>query len=112
MKSRLGPLLLSHTLSRSPHYKWWVFAAVGLGSFTGVMTFGTVNVALPTIATHFETDLPTVQWVVIAQTLTVSALLLPMGRLSDMVGRKQVYVVGLILLMGASVFAATSPSIL
>ena len=89
-----------------------MFAAVGLGSFTGVMTFGTVNVALPTIATHFETDLPTVQWVVIAQTLTVSALLLPMGRLSDMVGRKQVYVVGLILLMGASVFAATSPSIL
>ena len=54
--------MLSHTLSRSPHYKWWVFAAVGLGSFTGVMTFGTVNVALPTIAGYFETDLPTVQW--------------------------------------------------
>ena len=104
--------LLSHRLSNSPNYKWWVFAAVGLGSFTGVMTFGTVNVALPTIAGHFETDLPTVQWVVIAQTLTVSALLLPMGRLSDMVGRKQVYVVGLLLLMGASVFAATSTSVL
>ena len=103
--------MLSHKVSRSPHYKWWVFAAVGLGSFTGVMTFGTVNVALPTIAGHFETDLPTVQWVVIAQTLTVSALLLPMGRLSDMVGRKQVYIVGLLLLMGASVFAATSSSV-
>ena len=103
--------MLSHTLSRSPHYKWWVFAAVGLGSFTGVMTFGTVNVALPTIAGYFETDLPTVQWVVIAQTLTVSALLLPMGRLSDMVGRKQVYIAGLLLLMGASVFAATSSSV-
>ena len=103
--------MLSHTLSRSPHYKWWVFAAVGLGSFTGVMTFGTVNVALPTIAGYFETDLPTVQWVVIAQTLTVSALLLPMGRLSDMVGRKQVYIAGLLLLMSASVFAATSNSV-
>ena len=67
--------MLSHKLSRSPDYKWWVFAAVGLGSFTGVMTFGTVNVALPTIAGHFETDLPTVQWVVIAQTL-IGALLL------------------------------------
>ena len=104
--------MLSNRLSNSPNYKWWVFAAVGLGSFTGVMTFGTVNVALPTIAGHFETDLPTVQWVVIAQTLTVSALLLPMGRLSDLVGRKQVYVVGLLLLMGASVFAATSTSVL
>ena len=73
------------------------------------MTFGTVNVALPTIAGHFETDLPTVQWVVIAQTLTVSAA--AMGRLSDMVGRKQVYIAGLLLLMGASVFAASSSSI-
>ncbi len=89
-----------------------MFAAVGLGSFTGVMTFGTVNVALPTIAGYFKTDLPTVQWVVIAQTLTVSALLLPMGRLSDMVGRKQVYIAGLLLLMGASVFAASSQSVL
>ncbi len=104
--------MFSKSLSSSPHYKWWVFGAVGLGSFTGVMTFGTVNVALPTIAGYFETDLPTVQWVVIAQTLTVSALLLPMGRLSDMVGRKQVYIAGLLLLMGASVFAATSSSVL
>lgn len=103
--------MLSHRLMDSPRYKWWVFTAVGLGSFTGVMTFGTVNVALPTIAEHFETDLPTVSWVVIAQTLTVSALLLPMGRLSDIVGRKRVYIVGLLLLMGASVFAASSSSI-
>ena len=104
--------MLSRTLAESPHYKWWVFGAVGLGSFTGVMSMGMINVALPTIAGHFETDLPTVQWVVIAQTLTVSALLLPMGRLSDMVGRKQVYVAGLLLLMGASVFAASSTSVL
>ncbi len=104
--------MLSSSLSGSPHYKWWVFAAVGLGSFTGVMSFGTVNVALPTIASYFETDLPTVQWVVIAQTLTISALLLPMGRLSDMIGRKQVYVAGLLLLMGASVFAASSSNVL
>ena len=89
--------MLSNALSGSPYYKWFVFAAVGLGSFTGVMTFGTVNVALPTIAGYFETDLPSVQWVVIAQALTISALLLPMGRLSDMLGRKQVYIAGLML---------------
>ena len=104
--------MLSNALSGSPYYKWFVFAAVGLGSFTGVMTFGTVNVALPTIAGYFETDLPSVQWVVIAQALTISVLLLPMGRLSDMLGRKQVYIAGLLLLMGASVFAASSSSIL
>ncbi len=104
--------MLSHILADSPRYKWWVFAAVGLGSFTGVMSFGMVNIALPTIADFFETDLPTVQWVVIAQTLTISALLLPMGRLSDMVGRKQVYVTGLVLLMAASLFAGSSTNVL
>ena len=104
--------MLSRALSDSPRYKWWVFGAVGLGSFTGVMSMGMINVALPTIAGHFQTDLPTAQWVVIAQTLTVSALLLPMGRLSDMVGRKQVYVAGLLLLMVAAVLAASSTSVL
>ena len=104
--------MLTGAIASSPRYKWWVFAAVGLGSFTGVMTFGTVNVALPTIAEHFGTDLPTIQWVVIAQTLTISALLLPMGRLSDIVGRKRVYVIGLLFLIGASIFAALSPNIL
>ncbi len=110
--AQIAKYLLSHTISQSPHYKWWVFAAVSLGSFTGVMTFGTVNVALPTIADHFGTDLPTISWVVIAQTLTISALLLPMGRLSDIVGRKRVYVTGLVFLMGASLFAAVAPNVL
>ncbi len=104
--------MLGRALAASPHYKWWLFGAVSLGSFTGVMSFGMVNVALPTIATFFETDLPTIQWVLIAQTLTISALLLPMGRLSDMVGRKQVYIGGLILLMAASVFGASANSVL
>ena len=103
--------MLTGVVADSPRYKWWVFGAVGLGSFTGVMTFGSVNVALPTIADHFGSDLPTIQWVVIAQTLTISALLLPMGRLSDLVGRKRVYLTGLLFLIGASVFAAISPNV-
>jgi hypothetical protein len=37
------------------------------------MTHGSVNVALPTIATYFGTDLPTAQWVVIAEALPISA---------------------------------------
>ena len=103
--------MLAGAVAGSPRYKWWVFAAVGLGSFTGVMTFGSVNVALPTIADHFGSDLTTIQWVVIAQTLTISALLLPMGRLSDLVGRKRVYMTGLILLIVASGFATLAPNV-
>ena len=98
-------------LSQRENYKWWVFAAVALGTLTSVINNGSVIVAVPTIAQHFGTDLSTVQWVVIAEGLTVSALLLPMGRLSDIVGRKQVYVAGLIIFMVAAALAGMSPNI-
>ena len=104
--------MLSRVLSDSPNYKWWVLAAVGFGTFASVMTHGSVNVALPTIAAHFDTDLPTVQWVVIAEALTISALLLPMGRLSDLVGRKRVYLTGLGIFVGAAALSGFSNSIL
>jgi EmrB/QacA subfamily drug resistance transporter len=104
--------LLSQTLSKRDNYKWWVLFAVAFGTFASVMTHGSVNVALPTIATHFGTDLPTVQWVVIAEALTVSALLLPMGRLSDLVGRKQVYISGLVIFVAAAALAGFSNSIM
>jgi len=90
-------------LTRSPNYKYWVFGALAIGIFASVVDHGSVNVALPTIASHFQTDLPTIQWVVIIYALTIAALLLPMGRLSDLVGRKKIYIFGIIVLaIGAS----------
>ena len=55
---------------------------------------GIIIIALPSIASYFHADLPSVQWVVLGETLTVSALLLPMGHLSDILGRKRVYIAG------------------
>ena len=79
--------------SEIPTYRWWVFFAIALGLFTSVVNINSIGVALPTIADHFGTDLTTVQWVLIAYPLTISALLLPMGSLSDIVGRKQIYLI-------------------
>ena len=91
------------TLLQSTNYKWWAFLAISLGTFTSVLHGGSVIVALPTIADHYNTDLPTLQWIVIGYGLTISALLLPMGRLSDIVGRKQIYVSGyLVFVLGAA----------
>ena len=68
-----------------------------------------VIIALPTIAQSFSVDLTIVQWVILAETLTVSALLLPMGRFSDLLGRKPLYLAGL-LVFGLSSFVAGSAS--
>ncbi len=81
----------------SKNYKWWSFLAIAIGLFVSVADVGSVVVALPTIADHFHTDLPTTQWVIVGYALTISALLLPMGRLSDIVGRKKVYIIGYVL---------------
>ena len=93
-------------------YKWWVFSAVSLGTLTSVINQGSMSVALPTIAQHFDADLSTAQWVVVAEGLAISALILPMGRLSDIIGRKRVYISGLAIFAVAAVLAARSQSIL
>ena len=58
------------------------------------LTHGSVIVALPSVARDLRIELASVQWVVIAYALTISALLLPMGRLADMIGQKRVYILG------------------
>ena len=108
----LSPPALSRNISKSLHYKWWVFLALAIGTFTSVADFGSLNVTMPTIAEHFGTDLPTTQWVLIGYALAISALLLPMGRLSDIIGRKRVYIGGFIIFVAGGVFASTSDGIL
>ena len=79
-----------------------MYSAIALGLFVSVADHGSVAVALPSIANEFRTDLPTVQWVMIAYALTISSLLLPMGRLSDIVGRKRLYVGGFTIFLVAA----------
>ena len=104
-------LSFARRLSQSSSYKWWVFLALAIGTFTSVADFGSLNVTMPTIAEHFRTDLPTTQWVLIGYALAISALLLPMGRMSDIVGRKRVYIGGFVIFLVGGVLAATSNSI-
>ena len=89
----------------SRSYKWWVFAAIAIGTFVSVVDSGSVLVALPEIEGHFGSDLPTVQWVVVGNALAISALILPMGRLGDIAGRKWVYIGGLAIFVAGALLA-------
>ena len=84
---------------------------MAIGISASVVDHGSVNVALPTIASEFQTDLPTIQWVVIIYALTIAALLLPMGRLSDLVGRKKIYITGMVVLAAGAVLSGLSPAL-
>ena len=69
-------------------------AAVSMGTLLATIDGSIVNVALPTLVRQLQTDFPTIQWVVLAYLLTLAVLLLSVGRLGDMIGKKRIYSAG------------------
>lgn len=102
---------MRQAIIQSPNYKWWAFVPIAIGTFMSVADELGVLVALPKIESDFNVDLSIGQWVVLGYALTISVLLLPMGRLADMIGRKQVYVVGFFIFVVGSALAGGSVNI-
>ncbi|MGI9597714.1 MAG: hypothetical protein ACR2QK_16240, partial [Acidimicrobiales bacterium] len=71
--------------------KWLAFAAIGVAFVTNVAAMSMVFVALPSIADEFGITLRSAAWVIIAQSLTISSLMLPVGWGADMVGRRRMH---------------------
>ena len=82
--------------------KWKIFFLVATSIFMSTLDSSIVNVALPYLMKDLHTHMRIIQWVVLIYLVTVSAFLLTFGRLSDIKGRKIVYVTGF------SVFTAGS----
>jgi MFS family permease len=90
--------------------KWKAFTAIGIAFFTMVASMGMVFIALTQIADTFNVTLRNASWVVIVQGLTISAFMMPMGRMADIIGRKKVHLIGLVLFASGSVFTALAPT--
>jgi EmrB/QacA subfamily drug resistance transporter len=86
-----------------PNHKWWALTTVAIGTFMSTLDSSIVNVSLPTIMKSFNTNLETIEWVVLAYLLTITALLLTFGRLADIWGRKKVYTIGFAIFTAGSV---------
>jgi EmrB/QacA subfamily drug resistance transporter len=82
-----------------------------LGVFMGALDVSIVNVALPTLTLEFDTDLATVQWVVISYGLVVTSFMLSVGRLGDMFGKRSIFGLGLALFTLGSLLAGMSTAI-
>lgn len=85
--------------------------AVAMGIFLATIDGSIVNVALPTLTQAFQTEFALVQWVVLAYLLTLTTLLLSVGRLADMIGKKNIYNLGFIIFTIGSVLCGLSWSI-
>ena len=91
-------------------HKWWILVAVGLCLFLGSIDGSIVNVALPTLMDEFHTDFPTIQWVTLAYLIGLTVLVVGMGRLADMVGKKRVFSTGIALFLAGSALCGVAPN--
>jgi len=91
--------------------KWYVMAAVSMGIFLATIDGSITNIALPTLVRNFGADFATVQWVVLAYLLTLATLLLGVGRLADMKGKKPLYTLGFIIFTIGSALCGLSPTV-
>lgn len=73
--------------------KWLVLATVAFGTFMATLDSSIVNIALPTIRKDLNTG-DTVEWIVLSYLLATTSTLLIMGKLSDLFGRKTIYMSG------------------
>ncbi len=67
---------------------WMSMIAISLGSFMVTLDISIVNVALPVIQQDLQASMADLQWIIDAYALTLSALILSAGILSDRYGRR------------------------
>ncbi|MHA5053221.1 MFS transporter [Streptomyces sp. SD15] len=86
-------------------------AAILLGFFTIMVDAMIVNVALPSIGRGFGSGMTGLQWVVDGYTLAFAAFLLSAGAISDRIGARQAFAVGLGLFVVASAVCGLAPNL-
>jgi len=97
----------NHPRPKSPAL---LLAAVVLGSCMAFIDGTVVNVALPAIQKEFHASLSAMQWVVNSYTLMLGAFILIGGSLGDHLGRKKIFLAGVILFSGASLLCGIAPT--
>jgi EmrB/QacA subfamily drug resistance transporter len=90
--------------------KWWTLVTVCVGTFMLLLDVTIVNVALPKIQAGLDSSFTDLQWVIDAYALTLAALLLTAGSLADLLGRRRVFAIGLVVFSTASLLCGVAQS--
>jgi EmrB/QacA subfamily drug resistance transporter len=92
--------------------KWAVLAILAIGIFMATLDSSIVNISLPTIAMYFQVPLSgTIEWVIIAYLVVIAGVLLTIGRLADITGRKMLWVAGLVIFTVGSATCGAAPAL-
>ncbi|MFI1801692.1 MFS transporter [Streptomyces sp. NPDC020379] len=98
--------------ARESAYSWQlVVLTVSVGAFMGQLDSSIVTIAYPSLEREFGAPLATVQWVSLAYLLVTTALMVTVGHMSDLLGRKSVYLRGFALFTLASAACSLAPDL-
>jgi len=82
--------------------KWWGLGALGISVFMSMLDNTVVSLALPTIGKDLNTTLTQLEWVVNAYALVFAVFLLTGGKLADLLGRRRIFIAGLVVFTASS----------
>lgn len=95
---------------RSPSTKRLILAAAVITSFINPFLGAAINIALPAISADFSLGAVGMSWVSMVFLLSSAVFLVPLGKLADIRGRKQIFFLGNIIIALSSILCALSPS--
>lgn len=91
--------------------KWLILFSITTGTFMANVDASAVTVAIPTMAREFNANLSRLQWILTVYLLVITAVLPVFGRVSDIVGRKRVLNLGLLIFLLGSVLSGLAPGL-
>ncbi|CAI8877415.1 Riboflavin transporter RibZ [Pseudomonas sp. IT-P74] len=86
-------------------------ASLSLSMLLSSLGTSIANVGLPTLAEAFSASFQAVQWVVLAYLLSITVLIVSVGRLGDLMGRRRLLLIGIALFTVASLLCALAPNL-
>src|SRR5262245_48585860 len=91
---------------------WGAFGLLAIGVFLSVLDLFIVTIAFPAIQSSFPSaSLSSLSWILSAYAIVYAAVLVPAGKLADIVGRKRVFLAGLVAFLVGSALCAAAPSV-
>ncbi len=95
---------------RSPSVRW-ALASLSLSMLLSSLGTSIANVGLPTLAQAFNASFGQVQWVVLAYLLAITTLIVSVGRLGDIIGRRRLLLAGILLFTATSFLCGLAPTL-
>jgi EmrB/QacA subfamily drug resistance transporter len=95
---------------RTPSARW-ALAGLSLSMLLSSLGTSIANVGLPSMAQAFNASFGEVQWIVLAYLLAITTLIVSVGRLGDIMGRRRLLLAGIVLFTLASVVSSLAPTL-